>query len=42
MIWKVPHPHLEELLEAIGKAHPDKQVGKAAKRALFKARSNHN
>ncbi|MFI6799054.1 hypothetical protein [Streptosporangium canum] len=42
VIWKVPHPHLEELLEAIGKAHPDKQVGKAAKRALFKARSTHN
>lgn len=42
VIWKVPHPHLEELLEAIGKAHPDKQVGKAAKRALFKARSAHN
>jgi hypothetical protein len=39
VIWKVPHPHLEELLEAIGEAHPDKQVGKAAKRALFKARS---
>ncbi|GAA2849369.1 hypothetical protein GCM10010517_06710 [Streptosporangium fragile] len=42
VIWKVPHPHLEELLEAIGKAHPDKQVTKAAKRALFKARSGHN
>nr|WP_221473553.1 hypothetical protein [Planomonospora venezuelensis] len=42
VIWKVPHPHLEELLEAIGKAHPDRQVGKAAKRALFKARSDHN
>ncbi|MGV9778547.1 hypothetical protein [Streptosporangium sp. NPDC003464] len=42
VIWKVPHPHLEELLEAIGKAHPDKQVGKAAKRALFKARSTNN
>ncbi|MBB2913856.1 hypothetical protein FHS43_005165 [Streptosporangium becharense] len=39
VIWKVRHPHLEELLEAIGEAHPDKQVGKAAKRALFKARS---
>ncbi|WP_433350242.1 hypothetical protein ACQP25_39645 [Microtetraspora malaysiensis] len=39
VIWKVPHPHLEELLEAVGEAHPDKQVGKAAKRALFKARS---
>lgn len=42
VIWKVPHPHLEELLEAIGRSHPDKQVGKAAKRALFKARSTHN
>ncbi|WP_433415684.1 hypothetical protein ACQP1V_38215 [Microtetraspora malaysiensis] len=39
VIWKVPHPHLEELLEAVAEAHPDKQVGKAAKRALFKARS---
>ncbi|GAA1310277.1 hypothetical protein Psi02_40060 [Planotetraspora silvatica] len=39
VIWKVPHPHLEELLEAVGDAHPDQQVGKAAKRALFKARS---
>ncbi|MDF5753347.1 hypothetical protein [Spongiactinospora sp. TRM90649] len=42
VIWKVPHPHLEELLEAIGQAHPDRQVGKAAKRALFKARSSAN
>jgi hypothetical protein len=39
VIWKVPHPHLEELLQAVGDAHPDQQVGKAAKRALFKARS---
>ncbi|GAA4578390.1 hypothetical protein GCM10023194_01150 [Planotetraspora phitsanulokensis] len=39
VIWKVRHPHLEELLEAVGDAHPDPQVGKAAKRALFKARS---
>ncbi|WP_245966283.1 hypothetical protein [Sphaerisporangium album] len=39
VIWKVPHPHVEELLEAIGEAHPDRQVAKAAKRALFKARS---
>ncbi|WP_433497665.1 hypothetical protein ACQP1K_22425 [Sphaerimonospora sp. CA-214678] len=38
-IWKIRHPHLEELLEAISDAHPDKQVSKAAKRALFKARS---
>ncbi|MBP2703296.1 hypothetical protein JOL79_05705 [Microbispora sp. RL4-1S] len=39
VIWKVHHPHLEELLEAISEQHPDKQVVKAAKRALFKARS---
>ncbi|MDH2427616.1 hypothetical protein [Sphaerisporangium sp. TRM90804] len=39
VIWKVPHPHVEELLEAISEAHPDKQVAKTAKRALFKARS---
>jgi hypothetical protein len=39
VIWKIPHPHVEELLEAIGEAHPDKQVLKAAKLALFKARS---
>ncbi|WP_169947550.1 hypothetical protein [Microbispora sp. H11081] len=39
VIWKVHHPHLEELLGLIDETHPDKQVGKAAKRALFKARS---
>ncbi len=39
VIWKVPHPHVADLLEAIADAHPDKQVSKAAKRALFKARS---
>lgn len=39
VIWRVPHPHLEELLEAIAQAHPDKQVTKAARRALFKTRS---
>ncbi|MBO3746319.1 hypothetical protein J5X84_09605 [Streptosporangiaceae bacterium NEAU-GS5] len=41
-IWKVDHPHLVELLEEIEKAHPDRQVGKAARRALFKARSSRN
>ncbi|GAB3906292.1 hypothetical protein [Microbispora bryophytorum] len=39
VIWKVHHPHAEELLDLIGETHPDKQVVKAAKRALFKARS---
>ncbi|MFI7031525.1 hypothetical protein ACIBK1_22695 [Microbispora rosea] len=41
VIWKVHHPHIEELLDLIGETHPDKQVVKAAKRALFKARSGH-
>ncbi|MFC6087436.1 hypothetical protein [Sphaerisporangium aureirubrum] len=39
VIWRVPHPHVEELLEMIGDAHPDRQVSKAARRALFKVRS---
>ncbi|MEV2265703.1 hypothetical protein [Nonomuraea africana] len=39
VIWKIPHAHVEELLELISQVHPDKNVAKAAKRALFKARS---
>ncbi|NUR88200.1 MAG: hypothetical protein HOY71_29275, partial [Nonomuraea sp.] len=39
VIWKIPHAHVEELLDLISQVHPDKQVGKAARRALFKARS---
>ncbi|GAA0922015.1 hypothetical protein GCM10009560_21160 [Nonomuraea longicatena] len=39
VVWKIPHAHVEELLELISQVHPDKQVAKAAKRALFKARS---
>jgi hypothetical protein len=37
--WKIPHAHVEELLERISQVHPDKQMAKAARRALFKARS---
>lgn len=40
VIWKIPHAHVEELLELISQVHPDKQVAKAARRALYKARSN--
>ncbi|MEV0144283.1 MULTISPECIES: hypothetical protein [unclassified Nonomuraea] len=40
VIWKIPHSHVEELLDLISQVHPDKQVAKAARRALFKARSN--
>lgn len=38
-IWRIPHAHVEELLDLISQVHPDKQVAKAARRALFKARS---
>ncbi|MFE3453371.1 hypothetical protein ACFXJ8_31040 [Nonomuraea sp. NPDC059194] len=40
VIWKIPHAHVEELLDLISQVHPDKHVAKAAKRALFKARSS--
>ncbi|MFI6175948.1 hypothetical protein ACIA8R_10470 [Nonomuraea sp. NPDC051191] len=40
VIWKIPHAHVEELLDLISQVHPDKQVAKAARRALFKARSS--
>ncbi|WP_219471875.1 hypothetical protein [Nonomuraea rhizosphaerae] len=40
VIWKIPHSHVEELLDLISQVHPDKQVAKAARRALFKARSH--
>ncbi|MFB9623541.1 hypothetical protein [Nonomuraea helvata] len=39
VVWRIPHAHVEELLDLISQVHPDKQVAKAARRALFKARS---
>ncbi|MGP3911214.1 hypothetical protein [Nonomuraea sp. 10N515B] len=39
VIWKIPHAHVEELLDLIAQVHPDKQVAKVARRALYKARS---
>ncbi|MEV0586274.1 hypothetical protein [Nonomuraea sp. NPDC050310] len=39
VVWRIPHAHVEELLDLISQVHPDRQVAKAAKRALFKARS---
>ncbi|WP_336206017.1 hypothetical protein [Nonomuraea sp. LPB2021202275-12-8] len=39
VVWKIPHAHVEELLDLISQVHPDKQIAKAARRALFKARS---
>ncbi|ADG89503.1 hypothetical protein TBS_35420 [Thermobispora bispora] len=38
-IWKVRHPHLERLLEAIAATHEDPRVVKAARRALVRARA---
>lgn len=37
--WRVDHPATGEVLEAMGRVHPDKQVAKAARKAAFKARS---
>ncbi|WP_030886995.1 hypothetical protein [Streptomyces sp. NRRL F-5053] len=38
-IWRVDHPATGEVLEAMGRLHPDKQAAKAARKAAFKARS---
>jgi hypothetical protein len=37
--WKVEHPATPEVLEAMGRLHPDRQVAKQARKAAFKARS---
>ncbi|MFI9200970.1 hypothetical protein [Streptomyces sp. NPDC053048] len=37
--WKVDHPATAEVLEAMGRLHPDKKVAKEARKAAFKARS---
>ena len=36
--WRVDHPATGEVLEAMGRAHPDKQTAKEARKAAFKAR----
>lgn len=36
--WRVDHPATGEVLEAMGRAHPDKQTAKDARKAAFKAR----
>jgi hypothetical protein len=38
-MWRVDHPDVPEVLDALGDHHPDKRVAKAARRAAFKARS---
>ncbi|WP_283134169.1 hypothetical protein [Rhizohabitans arisaemae] len=38
-LWKIPHPDVAEILDKIGETHPNKQVAKAARRAVFRTRS---
>ncbi|MFD8573565.1 hypothetical protein [Streptomyces sp. NPDC059639] len=37
--WRVEHPATPDVLEAMGRLHPDKKVAKEARKAAFKARS---
>jgi hypothetical protein len=37
--WRVDHPSTADVLEAMGRLHPDKKVAKEARKAAFKARS---
>ncbi|MFD6416643.1 hypothetical protein [Streptomyces sp. NPDC060194] len=37
--WKVEHPATADVLDAMGRLHPDKRVAKEARKAAFKARS---
>ncbi|MGW7515547.1 hypothetical protein ACWGJ2_08125 [Streptomyces sp. NPDC054796] len=38
-VWKVEHPATGDVLEAMGRVHPDKRTAKEARKAAFKARS---
>jgi hypothetical protein len=37
--WRVDHPATAEVLDAMGRVHPDKRTAKEARKAAFKARS---
>ncbi|MEW2165985.1 hypothetical protein AB0912_23730 [Streptomyces sp. NPDC007084] len=39
MAWRVGHPATPDVLEAMGRLHPDKKIAKEARKAAFKARS---
>ncbi|MQY33318.1 hypothetical protein SRB17_12790 [Streptomyces sp. RB17] len=39
--WRVEHPATADVLEAMGRLHPDKKVAKEARKAAFKARSQY-
>ncbi|MFE0800862.1 hypothetical protein [Streptomyces sp. NPDC058812] len=38
-VWRIDHPATPDVLEAMGRLHPDKKVAKEARKAAFKARS---
>ncbi|GAB2738502.1 hypothetical protein [Streptomyces bullii] len=40
-VWRVDHPATADVLEAMGRLHPDKRIAKEARKAAFKARSQH-
>ncbi|OIJ63132.1 hypothetical protein [Streptomyces mangrovisoli] len=37
--WRVDHPATADVLDAMGRLHPDKKIAKEARKAAFKARS---
>jgi hypothetical protein len=37
--WRVDHPATADVLEAMGRLHPDRALAKEARKAAFKARS---
>ncbi|NDZ83403.1 hypothetical protein G3I19_33760, partial [Streptomyces sp. SID10853] len=37
--WRVEHPATADVLEAMGRLHPDRKAAKDARKAAFKARS---
>jgi hypothetical protein len=37
--WRVDHPATAEVLEAVGRLHPDRRLAKEARKAAFRARS---
>ncbi|MCD0450910.1 hypothetical protein LO762_17155 [Actinocorallia sp. API 0066] len=38
-IWRLPHPDVADVLEAIGDHHHDRELAKLARKSVFKARS---
>jgi hypothetical protein len=38
-VWRVEHPATADVLDAMGRLHPDRRVAKEARKAAFKARS---